>query len=296
MDEKLLKEDFRIHISNKEGRGLPTLLKIQIRDLQEDFIADQLAICRNEQLSGIPSYEEGFARKSRWLVDMLKKTEFLSKVAYIDRAPLGMIQFYPEDCIPFLKVKRHDVLRLDCIYVTRELQGKRIGRALMKDMFRDARKSRRFRRVETSTFDAQSGFPQPEFLRETGFKRMIGGNELDLEYSLSREKDSSLQGTRIVGRLQPSIIDGEKGAKLFYEPRCPLSVYFDESITKAIHEIDSSIKVEEINIWSNPEMAIQRGVERQTLYVNGKPIKEFFMNKESFKEEIGRVLSGVTQG
>jgi GNAT superfamily N-acetyltransferase len=266
-------------------------LKIQIRDLQEDFIVDQLAVCRNEQLSGIPSYEEGFARKGRWLTDMLKRTKFLSKVAYIDRAPLGMIQFYPEDCIPFLKVKRHDVLRLDCIYVTKELQGRKIGRELLKAMFRDARKSGGFSRVETSTFDAQSGFPQPDFLREAGFARMIGGNELDLEYILSREKDSSPQGSGIAGRIRPRIVDGEKGAKLFYEPRCPLSSYFDESITKAIHQIDASIKVEEIDIWCNPEAAIQRGLEAQTLYVNGNPIKEFFMNKESFKEEIGRALN-----
>jgi GNAT superfamily N-acetyltransferase len=266
-------------------------LKIQIRDLQEDFIADHLSICRNEQLSGIPSYEEGLARKSRWLASMLKKTNFLSKVAYIDRAPLGVIQYYPEECIPFLKVKRQDVLRLDCIYVTKELQGKKIGRALLRAMLRHARESRRFTRVETSTFDAQSGFPQPDFLRESGFKRMAGGSELDLEYLLSREKNSPQQRTALSGEGRLQTIDGEKGAKLFYEPRCPLSAYYDESITKAIHEIDSSIKTEEINIWSNPEVAIQRGVEGQTVYVNGNPIREFFMNAEPFKEELRRVLT-----
>jgi GNAT superfamily N-acetyltransferase len=291
MKEKLLREGFWIHISGKEGRGLPTRLKIQIRDLQENFIADHLAICRNEQLSGIPSYEEGFVRKSRWLGEMLKKTKFLSKIAYIDRAPLGMIQFYPEDCIPFLRVKREDVLRLDCIYVTKELQGKRIGRALLKAMIRDAKESGRFSRVETSTFDAQSGFPQPDFLRDAGFTRILGGSELDLEYSLSRGKIPSQPRTGIAVRNQPERVDGEKGAKLFYEPRCPLSAYFDESIIKAIHEIDTSIKAEEINIWADPEAAIQRGVDQHTVYVNGTPIKEFFLNKEPFKEEVKRILS-----
>ncbi|WXG44491.1 MAG: GNAT family N-acetyltransferase [Promethearchaeati archaeon SRVP18_Atabeyarchaeia-1] len=265
-------------------------MKIQIRDLQGDLILDHLAVCRNEQLSGISSYEEGFVRKSRWLGSMLKRTRFLSKLAYIDRAPLGMIQFYPENLIPFLREKRDDVLRLDCIYVTRELQGKRIGRALLKAMISEARETGIFSRVETSTFDANSGYPQPEFLRESGFTRVPGGNEMELQYFLTRNSGSPIRKTGFAAKNKPERVEGEKGAKLFYEPRCPLSAYFNESITKLMHEVEPSIETEEVDIWSSPDAALQRGVDQHTVYLDGVPIKEFFMNKEPFRNEITRVL------
>jgi GNAT superfamily N-acetyltransferase len=266
-------------------------LSIQVRDLQGDLITDYSSVCRNKQLEGIPSYEEGFARKNRWLADMLKKTKLPPKVAFIDLIPAGIIQYYPEYCIPFLREKRNEVLRLDCIYVTKELQGKSIGRALLRAMIKDAKKSGEFERVETSTFDAHSGYPQPKFLREAGFKRIPGGDEMELEYPLVKASDPSQQRPRRGTKSQPEKVEGERGVKIFDEPRCPFSTYFNESIIKVIHEIDPHVKTEKIDIWTYPQVAIQRGLDQPALYVNGQPIKEFFMNKEPFKEEIMKALS-----
>lgn len=76
---------------------------------------------------------------------------------------------------------------------------------------------------------------------------------------------------------------------ILHGPTCQFSYQFAKNTEEQIREVASSVPIELISEWENPEESIKR--RYSVLTVDARPIKTFFMDTERFKEEVRLALS-----
>jgi GNAT superfamily N-acetyltransferase len=266
-----------------ESRG-STSPAVRIEDLKEKLIDDRISVCGDKQPVEQPAIRRGIREKKQWLRKMMKNTGPPSKVLYVDERPEGQIQFYPESSIPFLKNPDPKTLRVMCSFVHLSQQGKGYGKRLFNSLLEDVSSKGQFERLETLSFDPPGcGLAQSVFWKRLGFKERPEGQPYELQYTvkgdLTRPRESNPKTVR------------EKGVKIFYEPTCIFSHYFDDKAVEIIRAVDPKVPIEKINMWERPRIVMNRGLTQSCICINGRPMKHSFFEAEEFKKEAQNLLS-----
>jgi len=242
-------------------------------------------------MKDIPSYKQGLNVRREWLVQLYKTVGPCCKIAYMEDVPVGMIQYTPLHRIPYFPTKRKDVLYIHCIYVKRDFRDKGIGSKLLHTIIDEMRKPNSLFeaqpcRILVTTARERHGFTQPGYLLLKGFCRTADNVDVGLAYWLFE--------TRPKEKLDISVSDpihvAEEGVRIFYSPTCQYCIYWNQNIRKLVGEVKRDTRVEEVNIWNEPEEPIRRRVTSPVTYVNGRPVP--IMDPDRFRETIKITLQG----
>jgi GNAT superfamily N-acetyltransferase len=272
-------------MSEPSRSGAPT---VRIEDLRERIIDDRISVCGDKQPVEQPAIRKGIKEKKRWLRRMLRNSGPPSKVLYVDGHPEGQIQFYPESSIPFIQNPDPKNLHVMCSFVHLPQQGKGYGKKLFNSLLENVKSSGQYERLETLSFDPPGcGLAQTVFWKRLGFRERPEGRPNELQYAVKGELTKPIQNN-------PKIVK-EKGVKIFYEPTCIFTHYFDDKAVEIIRAIDPKVSVEKIDMWDRPRIAKNRGVTQGCIYINGRPMKHSFFEGEEFKKEAQGLL-GSTNG
>jgi ribosomal protein S18 acetylase RimI-like enzyme len=88
----------------------------------------------------IPSYRRGLNVRRKWLLQLYRTVGPCCKIAYLERVPVGMIQYTPLHHVPYFPTQRKDVLYIHCIYVKRDFRDKRIGSKILYALINEMKK------------------------------------------------------------------------------------------------------------------------------------------------------------
>jgi len=264
-------------------------LKVDFRSLSEENVDDALTACTPEEMLRDSFFREGLDVRRRWLLHLIRTVGPCCKVAYLENAPVGMIQFNPLHRIPYFVTKRRDALYIHCIFVKKKFRERGIGFRLLQSLIEEVRKPNpcfegKPCRVLVTTARQRQAFRQPSYFRLKGFSETVGTIDAGLVYSLSEKKSG--EGAKTVGS-GPLQVE-EKDVTIFYDPCCQWCIYINETTKKLVNEIKPGTLVREFDIWRDSKEALKRGVTSRTTYVNGRPIH--YKTTEQFREEVRRAL------
>jgi glutaredoxin len=110
--------------------------------------------------------------------------------------------------------------------------------------------------------------------------------DVGLAYWLSEKRPGERLDIPVSGPIQVK----EEGVQIFYSPACQYCMFWNERIRKFVGKVKPNARVDEVNLWTQPEEAIQRKVTSPVTYVNGKPIPP--MDPDQFYENIKTALQG----
>ena len=248
-------------------------MKVEIVDLCEDNINDALLVCTSPKLRDDENVKLGLEIRKNWLLDLCRKIGSCAKIAYIKDKPAGMIQYSPLHRIPYFKTKRRDVLYIHCIYVKKNLRNRGVGSALLNALINDMEKPNKlFKwrqcRVLSTSGRERYGFTQVSYFKTKGFIETEGNIDACLMHPLSK---TSVEKSLDIRRSEPVKIR-EHGVKIFFNPSCHMCKYMNENIKAKIKEVNSTIELEEYNLWTHYKEALHRGITCVATYINGKPI------------------------
>jgi len=259
------------------------MVNIEIRDVDRENIDQLINLCVPLDKKDDPLFIEGVKVKRRWAVKVLEKYGSIAKLAYLNSKPVGLIQYQP-------KVEEK-LVEVTCIFVPEEENlRKGIGKSLLNALMEEAKKPKPFFgndvpfALVTWAFEVPGRYPQHEFYRKMGFKRVREDDPLLLYYPL---KEGYVYTPR-EAKFIPQEEDRGK-ALVFYDPSCPFCIYFSEKIKESIREVAPNIPIRTINMFEEYEEVKKRG---QVPYcaVNGKPITASFIDKENFQKEVRKAL------
>ena len=259
------------------------MVNIEIRDVDRENIDQLINLCVPLDKKDDPLFIEGVKVKRRWAVKVLEKYGSIAKLAYLNSKPVGLIQYQP-------KVEEK-LVEVTCIFVPEEENlRKGIGKSLLNALMEEAKKPKPFFgndvpfALVTWAFEVPGRYPQHEFYRKMGFKRVREDDPLLLYYPL---KEGYVYTPR-EAKFIPQEEDRGK-ALVFYDPSCPFCIYFSEKIKESIREVAPNIPIRTINMFEEYEEVKKRG---QVPYcaVNGKPIAASFIDKENFQKEVRKAL------
>jgi len=262
------------------------LLKVEIVDLCTENVDDCLLVCPPEQRDD-EHVRTGLEIRKNWLLDLYTEVGSCAKIAYLSNKPVGMIQYTPLHKIPYFKTKRRDVLYIHCIYVKRNVRNRDVGSAILNSLITDMKKpSKLFEwrkcRILATTARERYGFTQVSYFKSKGFLETAGNVDAGLIYPLMK---TSLGQSLDIPQAKPLNIQ-EDGVKIFFSPTCHMCKYMNENIKARIREVDSTVEIEECNLWVKYQEAISRGITSVATYIRGSPILP--MNPQEFWETIRR--------
>ena len=258
---------------------------IKIEDVGFETIDLLVSLCVPSDRKDDPLFVEGMNAKRRWAVKALEQYGSIAKLAYLNSKPAGLIQYQP-------KVEEK-LVEIKCIFVPeKENLRKGVGKALLNTLIEEAKKPKAFFggdlpfALVTWAFEVPGRYPQHEFYRKMGFKRVREDDPFLLYYPIKEGYVYSPKEEE--GRFIPQ--EEDKGrALIFYDPSCPFCIYFSEQIKKSIREVAPNIPIRMINMFEEFEEVKRRG-RVPYCAVNGKPIMVFFMDKENFQKEVKEAL------
>jgi len=265
-------------------------VSVKICSLSEDNVDDALKVCTSDKMRDLLSYRQGLNVRREWLLQLYRTIGPCCTIAYFDNVPVGMIQYTPLHHVPYFPTERKDVLYIHCIFVRRDFRNKGIGAKLLNALFEEMKKPNplfesQLCRVFVTTARERVGFKQPSYFLLKGFSKTEDNLDVGLAYWLSEKEPKERLDIPITGPIQ---VD-EQGVRIFYSPFCQYYASArNESIKKCVAQINPHIKVEEINMWTQPEESIRRRVTSPVIYVNGIPIPP--MDPEQFYETIKTTL------
>jgi GNAT superfamily N-acetyltransferase len=266
-------------------------MRIEIRGLSEDNVDDALSVCASDKLQAVPSYKEGLNVRREWLLQLYRTVGPCCKIAYMENEPVGMIQYTPLHQIPYFPTKRKDVLYIHCIFVKRNFRGKEIGSKLLHALIDEMKKPNPLFEAQpcnvlVTTARERYAFKQPSYFLSKGFTRTDNNIEVSLAYWLFETKQKEKLDIPVSGPVKVS----EQGVRIFYSPFCQYYARTrTESIRKFVEKTKPNTRVEEVNLWTQPEEAIRRRVTCPVVYVNGIPVPP--LDPDKFWETIKRCLS-----
>ena len=231
-----------------------------------------------------PLFVEGMKEKRRWATRLIERYGSIAKLAYLDSKPVGLIQYQP--------IPEERLVEITCIFVPEEENlRKGIGRALLKALMGEMNEAKPFfdnkppLAFVTWAFQVPGRYPQHEFYRRMGFKRVREEDPFFLYYPL--EEGYVHRPKR--GEFIPQEEDRGK-ALIFYDPSCPFCIYFSEVIKREIREVAPEIPVRTINMFEESDEVKKRG-QVPFCAVNGRPIQASFMDRENFQREVREALT-----
>jgi len=241
-----------------------------------------IKLCIPPDRWGDPLFRKGMEAKRKWVPEALERYGSVAKLAYLNSKPVGFIQYRPRT--------EEKLVEIDCIFVpVKEHLRKGIGRSLLNALIEDVRSKRTMSgdvsvALITHAFQVPGRFPQHEFYKRMGFKRVKDDDPFLLYYPLSEGYVPAPREERFIPQEE------DRGKVLIFQsPSCPWSIYFSEKIKESIREFAPDIPVRMIDMFWEQEEARKRG-EAPPAAVNGIPIKSFFMDKVNFEREVKQAI------
>jgi len=247
-------------------------LQTEIRNLCRENVEDAILACTPEGMKDDTLYKQGMEVRRKWLLHTYQTVGPCAKIAYINRIPAGMIQYTPLHHVPYFTTKRRDALYIHCIFTKKDFRLKGVADKLLRELIKEIKKpapifqNKPCRLFVTSARERYFS-NQPSYFRKKGFRPIEGCVDAGLALWLS--KPSLDEGLNIPRVEMPRV--KEEGVKIFYSPTCQWCIRLNENVKKLIQELKPDIKIEEINIWDQPEEALKRGIASRVTYINGKP-------------------------
>jgi len=269
-----------------------THFSLRIVDLDENNVNDALNVCTPSNMRNDRNIKIGYAIRKEWLMSLYRRIGSCAKVAYLEKDPVGMIQFTPLHVIPYFKINRKDALYIHCIYVQEKHRRRGIGSALLDGLINDMSKPNKlFPQTPCNIIVTSArklyGFTQVGLFKHKGFKRIKGNPDVGLVLPLFTSADMNVG----IPLSRPKVLK-ERGVKIFFKPTCQYCKYTNEHVIKAeIRKANKIIPIEEFNLWTYSEEAIRRRITCVATYTNGKPLLP--MSPRKFKEAL-RHLSSKT--
>ncbi|RLE64886.1 MAG: hypothetical protein DRJ38_04660 [Thermoprotei archaeon] len=258
---------------------------LEIKNVTSENVDDLINLCIPPGMEDNPLFIKGAEMKKKWALHNIEKYRCIAKLAYVGSKPAGLIQY--------VSIPEEKVVEITCIFVPEEKNlRKGIGRALFKALLEDMRKPKPFFDNDapsafiTWAFQVPRRYPQHEFFRKMGFKRVEKDNPFFLYYPLKPGYVYRPKEEKFI-----SLEEDEGKALIFMDYSCPFSVYFMEKIKELIREVAPDIPIRVINMLEEPEEVKKRG-KVTFCVVNKKPIKTFFGNKKAFQNEVKEALGG----
>ena len=264
--------------------------EIAIKDVTEENIDDLCRVCVSPDMRSNPDWIRGAADKKKWAAEMFPKWGSFAKVAYENGNPAGMIQYRPS--------LEERVVCIDCMYVpVQKYWGRGIGSRLLRSLMEDVKEpmkwfdNRRPLALVTKTF--LGGEPEQytarEFFSRKGF-RQIGGDPDHLYYPLQPGFTYKPIPKKEV-RHVPQDEDKGKVVIISGPDYCPATYpYFLKRMEKYIREIDPGVYIRWIDSSEEPEEVSKRNVSVGACIVNGRLIKSYVLDKDSFQKEVRAAL------
>jgi len=252
--------------------------KLKITEVSLENAEYLIKLCIPPDRWGDPLFKRGMKAKKKWVTKAIEKYGSIAKLAYLNSKPVGLIHYKPRP--------EEKLVEIECIFIPiKEHLRKGIGKSLLNAVIEDVRSKRVLSgdvplALITYAFQVPGWFPQHEFYKMMGFKRVREDDPFLLYYPLK-------EGYVHVPKEEKFIPQEEDKGKalIFYGPSCPWSIYFSEKIKESIKEVAPDIPIRMINMFWEQEEVKKRG-KNPTCAVNGVPIKSFFMDKESFQREV----------
>jgi len=261
------------------------LSRIELKDLSMANIDNLINLCIPTDHKNDPLFIEGYKLKKKWVEQNIKKYGSIAKLAFSDSKPVGFIQYLPDIS--------ERLIEITCIFVPdKEYHRRGVGSALLKELIEDMQQPQHFfdnklpLALVTHTFDVPGWFSQKEFFILGGFQKVSDNYPFRLYYPIKKE-------FVYVPKYMDYIpqIEDEGKVTIFVDPSCPFCVRFTESIKNLIEEAVPQTPIRIINQSNEPEECKKRG-KISFCIVNGKPIKSFFTERESFLKEVKNAFSG----
>lgn len=255
----------------------------QIKDVIKENLDSFIKLCIPSDKIKDRLFIKGIKKKKIWAEKILKKYGNFAKVAYKDDKPVGFIQYILKE--------EEKIVEIRCIFIPeKENLRKGIGKKLLFSLIDDVitknsiSSGMLFNALINYPIDIPNWFKESEFFKKYGFKEILLDGLSCLYYPL---KENYIYKPKEEAYIP---LDEDKGkALIFYDPACPFSIYFSESIEKIIKNINASIKIRHINLFEESIEISKRG-KFYNVIVNKIPIKSFFLDKENFEKEVKEAL------
>jgi GNAT superfamily N-acetyltransferase len=266
------------------------MAEIDVRDVTEQSVDDLCGVCIAPRLRGDPDWIRGASDKRKWAAETFAKWGSFAKVAYENGNPAGMIQYRPS--------VEERVVRIDCIYVpAQSCWGKGIGSRLLRRLMGDAQRpmrwfdNRRPLALVTTTFPggAPEQYTAREFFTRKGF-RQTGEDPDHLYYPLQPGFVYEPVAKKEIRYIRQ---DEDKGKVVIISGSdyCPATYpYFLKRMEKYVREIDSGVSIRWMDSSEEPEEVKKRNASVGDCIVNGRVIKSYVWDKQSFQEEVKAAL------
>ncbi|MFX1515977.1 MAG: GNAT family N-acetyltransferase [Promethearchaeota archaeon] len=260
------------------------MTKIELKDLNKANIDDLINLCIPRDQKSNPLFIEGYKLKKKWVEQNLKKYGSIAKLAFSNSTPVGFIQYLPDIS--------ERLIEITCIFVPDKAYHRRgVGSALLKALIKDMQTPQPYFNkrpplaLVTHTFDVPGWFSQKKFFKLGGFQKVDEKYPFLLYYPIK-------QGFVYVPKHKGYIPQSEDKGKaiIFIDPSCPFCIRFTENFKKLIEEAVPQTPIRIINQFNEPEEFRKRG-KISFCIVNGKPIKSFFTERDSFVKEVWNALS-----
>jgi len=210
--------------------------------------------------------------RKRWLLHIYRTVGPCVKIAYINKIPVGMIQYTPLHNVPYFDTRIRDALYIHCIYTKKDFRLMGVAGRLLESLVKEMRQPNPIfegqpcRLLATSARD-RYGSNQPSYFRKKGFRSAAGSIDAGLILWLSGPSPSDCLDIPMVNM---SVVD-EKGVRIFYNPTCQWCIYINEGVKRIVQELKPDTQIEETSLWDEPKEALKRGITCRVTYVNGKP-------------------------
>lgn len=227
------------------------MVEFKIRDVKLEDVDDLIGLCVPPDKRDDPLFVEGMKAKRRWASRLIEMYGSIAKLAYLGSRPVGMIQYRP--------LPDERLIEITCIFVPgKENQRKGIGRSLLEALIDSARGPKGYLggnaplALITWAFEVPGLFPQHEFYRKMGFRRV--SDPFLLYYPLKEGYAYSPREKKFTP------LEEDMGrALVFFDPSCPFSVYFAEKFRELIGEAAPDIPIRVINTFEEAEEVDRRG-------------------------------------
>ncbi|MFX1282362.1 MAG: GNAT family N-acetyltransferase [Promethearchaeota archaeon] len=260
------------------------MTRIELKDLNMAHIDDLINLCLPPDQQDDPLFIEGSKLKKKWIKQNLKKYGSIAKLAFFNSKLVGFIQYLPDI--------DERLIKITCIFVPeKEYHRRGVGNALLKALLEEMQYPQHYFNdkpplaLVAHTFDVPGRFSQKEFFILGGFQKVYDNHPFLLYYPIQK-------GFVYVPKYTCYIPQKEDEGKvlIFVDISCPFCVRFTKAIKKLVEEAVPQAPIRIINQYNEPVECEKRG-KISFCIVNGKPIKSFFTERDSFLKEVKNAFS-----
>lgn len=247
-------------------------MEIEIHDLSEENVDDALLACTPDRIKDNFLYKRGMEIRKKWLLHIYRTIGPCVKIAYVNKVPVGMIQYTPLHHVPYFTTKRRDALYIHCIYTKRDFRLMGVAGKLLENLTKEMKHPNPIFGNEPCRLLATSareryGSNQPSYFRKKGFRSTTGNIDAGLILWLYKPSPNERLDIPMASMAEVN----EKGVRIFFNPTCQWCIYLNEGVKRIIRELNPDVQIEEISLYDDPEEALNRGITCRVTYVNGKP-------------------------